>query len=1249
MLIACACLAPSAAVAQELVVPTSSLGALGWRRGAAPLRAARSDLAGGLSSALVRLVDGSEVQSSAASERGRALRSDAFVFSSQAAARYVLSAWRSAHRARVVALGQGGLVATQTTRMHSLATVVWREGSRIGVLELRARRGVDPESVALEFARLGDSELVAPLPRSAWDRITDEIRPNGSVSVQTALQAFALTYGPLPGIRVPAGSRALQPSGDLAADWILPDLPRLSSRLRNAVDRDLGVTSGGTVARAADYGDSGFHPSIAMTLVATSWAAIYGDSAHLDVPLRYTIVAGTTTTPVPGAYADARPVDATGRNTRAGPYCRIRLGPLAGSLSSSEQSLVLAHETFHCFEVELSGVSVPAWITEGLAEWAAVSVDPSGSPFSERFINMYITTPHTSLFRRTYDAIGFYGHAEDALQQAGGSLGLWPQLHLLVIESDREAYETAGGGAEDFLSTWGSSVFRSETGGSAWRMISPEAPTNVPVPTTDIGDDEAVAAPAYTTSQYRLFKAPGDPLVYVLIRGHARLSTVYNYTHLDGSWFCTEESCECPPGTEGTVPPSSPLGSGSDLGLTGDPGDPGGTAGEVLYFPLSHFCHKPTPPPGGGGSMQCGGSDCASSGGDPHLFTFDGDAYDFQAAGEFTLLKSTTDDLEIQEREQPFQGSRYVAVNTAVAIRVARAIVEVDVNPLTSRVVLWVDRRRVKVEGSLRLAGGGRVSTLAGATVIVTWPDGTEAVVAPGLGADVAVKVAARRDGHLTGLLGDAGVASTATFAGRDGRHYSAEVLRGATPADFKQLYKSFGQSWRVSRRDSLFVYPRGKNTSSYTIKGFPGKPYTVLSLSPTALASGERTCAKAGVRDPAVLGGCVLDVGATGHAGFAAGAARLQGLTGGPPGSAGGISPVAWTKLSSQPDDDQLLIASLAPAGTNMVAAYARGARAIETATFTPTAGGVGAVTRTTPFTGALSVGDPLLFPAPGGEVQMIFSAISNTATLNGTLIAQRQPNGLFAAPQNTNSGADAHLARGAVLASDGVTPVWTNTYGPFMKLERGASSPHETDLSSLVAGDAYVPTLAHDHSGRLWMAWYEIANNPARSGLYLIQLDPSGGGVAPGTRPQLAPDSQTIDNNTAQPALACATVCRLVYQDTSTPTQLDSWTPGQARPVAIASDRLGFSDPTAAYNTDGRLWVTWTEPHSRVLLAKLGNATGAGGNPILTQTPPGYKTALNTASAVNGTQLVLATNWQADSNTPATAVFATLINAGE
>jgi len=264
-----------------------------------------------------------------------------------------------------------------------------------------------------------------------------------------------------------------------------------------------------------------------------------------------------------------------------------------------------------------------------------------------------------------------------------------------------------------------------------------------------------------------------------------------------------------------------------------------------------------------------------------------------------------------------------------------------------------------------------------------------------------------------------------------------------------------------------------------------------------------------------------------------------------------------------------------------------------------------------------------------------MIFGGLNASPALGGTLIAQRQPDGTFGLPSNTNSGPESNLARGAVLAADGTTPVWTATYGPYLKLEAGASRPLETDLITLVSGAAYLRTLAHDQSGRLWLAWYEAANNPAQTGIYPLQLSASGDGVAPGASPVLAPDSQALDNIASQPALACAVVCELIDQDGGTDTQLDSWTPGQSSPTAIATDSQGVRDPTAAYTADGRLWVTWAEPHSGRLFAELGDATGAGGSPILASAPPGYGTVLNTSSTVDGTQLVLASNWQSAGST--------------
>jgi len=1266
-----ALVAPSSALASSsLVFSSADLTALGLRPAPTSVASARSRLVAGLPGGVGAALDGAVIQASAGSGGGQALGSYAFVLRSTSAAGRVLTSWRSAHHAKAVAIGAGGAVAVQASRERTLVQVLWRDGARLGLVVLNATSKTSTaSSTAVAYAMLAESYLTTALPTTAWAKVLDQIRPDGTVPKATALQAFALAYGPLPGVRVRSGTRTVVESGGLVAQWVLSYRSQLTGAQLRAVDRALGLPAAGTSARAADLGDPGFHQTPAVQATAEMWSSMY--ASLLQHPLGLKIVAGDTSTPV-GAYADALPLNANGGYGTGDPTtCRIRVPPAGQNMDTTigpgALAVTLAHEVFHCYQFDLRGANawtpLPAWIGEGTADWAARIVDPTPYSIDGGSTTLYIQTPDTQLFTRAYDAVGFWGHVQDTFGD------LWARLPAIFNAGNNvNAFHNAVPYPAPFLDSWGSSVFRLDEGGPPWEMLSPQVPpgpTDVKVKgdVLDLanGYGEVLAAP-YTTAQYVVHGDPAAPLVLVKIDGSARMSTKYNYTFLGNAWFCTADSpdgCMCPKGTTGKTPASQPLETDFALGLGGEPGT--GTVGSLQTYSLSQFCHGKSQQPGGGGggSMGCRSGGCASSSGDPHLLTFAGDYYDFQAAGEFTLLKATTDDLEIQERQQPFPRSRELAINTAVAMRVAGAIVEVDAGGSTGSLVLWVNKRRVQAPRSLRLSGGGLLSA-GGATVTVSWPDGTQAqlfsAIALNLSTaqsanslDVAVKVAPGRSGHLTGLLGDAGAASGTEFVGRDGRRYSTDVARGDSPANFKLLYGSFGQSWRISQRDSLFVYPRGKDTSSYTITGFPSIPENVLSLSPGEFGAGERACTTAGVTDPAVLGNCILDVGATGDPGFAAGAVHLQGVTGGLPASAGGVSPVGWTELSSAPDTDTLLTPSLAPAGASIVAAFRAGSgSSIGTATFTPTAAGIGAVTRSSPFTGWSSISDPLLFPASGGGVQMIFGGLNNSSALSGTLIAQRQPDGTFGQPSNTASGPESNLARGAVLAGDGITPVWTATYGPYLKLERGGGSPVETDLSSLVPGAAYVPTLAHDRSGRLWMAWREIANNPAQSGLYLLQLDPSGDGVAPGATPLLAPASQASDNLPAQPALACAAACRLVYEDTGTNTQLDSWAPGEAGPTAIASDSQGFSGPTAAYTADGRLWVAWSEPHSSRMLAKLGDATGAGGSPILTLTPPGYSTALNTASTVAGTQLLLATNWQTDSHTSTTAVFATVINAG-
>lgn len=70
----------------------------------------------------------------------------------------------------------------------------------------------------------------------------------------------------------------------------------------------------------------------------------------------------------------------------------------------------------------------------------------------------------------------------------------------------------------------------------------------------------------------------------------------------------------------------------------------------------------------------------AKSIGDPHITTLDGLYYDFQAIGEFTLVKSLDTDLDIQVRQDKIEGIREDAtVNTALATKLGNDKVELYV------------------------------------------------------------------------------------------------------------------------------------------------------------------------------------------------------------------------------------------------------------------------------------------------------------------------------------------------------------------------------------------------------------------------------------------------------------------------------------------------------------------------------------------------------------------------------------------
>src|SRR3984893_1615812 len=268
-------------------------------------------------------------------------------------------------------------------------------------------------------------------------------------------------------------------------------------------------------------------------------------------------------------------------------------------------------------------------------------------------------------------------------------------------------------------------------------------------------------------------------------------------------------------------------------------------------------------------------SACAMDNGDPHISTFDGALYDFQAVGEFIATKSTTNSLEIQTRQAAWFDSTDVSVNSAVAMNVEgdRFGVYVGQSEIITRVN---GSRTVLKNGITRLPGGGRISrseTVDGPVYLVTWRDGSQALVSPvaSWGVGLNVTLAAARRGHVVGLLGNFDGNSRNDLVSRAG-----QALNN-TPS-FHDLYQVFGDSWRIRQSESLFDYAPDQSTAAFTNRRLPTRPVSATSV-PNGQAA-RAICRSLGVTTPWMLQACALDVAATGQAAFADSAIAAQSRT---------------------------------------------------------------------------------------------------------------------------------------------------------------------------------------------------------------------------------------------------------------------------------------------------------------------------------------------------------------------------------
>jgi hypothetical protein len=458
-----------------------------------------------------------------------------------------------------------------------------------------------------------------PEPRNAWERALFDTDDHGDYTTDAALRLFATAFGPLPGVDVQADVTGIH-DRTVAIDAVRRHWAELSAAQRTAVEAAIATPEGakhlsippasGLLTTAAleqpsDGRSARIQQAVDSTAsLVTEWAPKFRQeiAGHIgfDVPgvidLAYDV---PTLTPVGNpkgvVYGDAEPSwpGGTFGQCHLNLYSSVNEEDTAGILDT------LAHELFHCFQFAGYGglaayTQAPRWVLEGQADWVGGTLTDGASSLEGGDWYWYLKWPQQSLFKRSYDAIGFYEHLKETgtdpwtifrpMWNAGGD-------NIAI-------FRAANADREDFYDSWASSVLRDPTRGPAWTTDGrPGAQPTAAYQPIFIGISDGMTAEigtAYATNDIRVFDIAAD-FVHIAVEGHGRLSDgAIDTTDLGDVTFCVvghQCTSSCPngdqaPPTAGTIAPEFALAMSGALD---------GTLATVEAKDLKEACETPHP------------------------------------------------------------------------------------------------------------------------------------------------------------------------------------------------------------------------------------------------------------------------------------------------------------------------------------------------------------------------------------------------------------------------------------------------------------------------------------------------------------------------------------------------------------------------------------------------------------------------------------------------------------------------------